>query len=115
MRVTIIKDDTAVIVDGVRFEVTSVSLLPANLHAVQWDSVAKRGELEWSFHHCETCGHGSKEPNTRIIEFKIGDTPLQPILDAWQAAKVAADAEAERIKAEQAAAVEAAKPAEPVK
>jgi hypothetical protein len=99
MRVTIVREDSAVIVDGLRLEVGAVALLPKNIHAVQWDGDAKRGEIEFSYVQCPTCHHGSKEPNERMTEFKIGDMSLQPILDGWTAAKVTWDAEQKRLAA----------------
>lgn len=113
MRVTIIRDDKAVIVDDVRLEIGAVALLPANVHAIQWDSVAVRGEIEYAYSVCAGCGMGSKKPNETITQFRVGDTPLQPILDAHAAELARVKAEQEAAKAEaEAAAAEAAKAAE---
>lgn len=96
MRVTIIKDDSTVVVDGVPY-VVDCSDLPADLHALQWDGA--RGEIEYSVMLCEHCGTRSKKNNETISDA----APYQKYLDAWYAAKVEAEAKA----AAQAAEVEA--------
>jgi hypothetical protein len=108
MKITIIRETNTVAVGGAHFEIGAVALLPKDIHAVQWDTDTKRGEIEYVFKVCDHCGAGSKKPNTAITDF----TPYQPLLDAWTAAKAAADAEAERLKAEQEARELAAKHAE---
>lgn len=99
MRVTIIKDDNAVIVDGVRFEVGAVALLAADIHAIQWDGAAVHGEIEFRFSRCVHCGGGSKKSNAEFRDF----TPYQPLVDAWMAARAAAEAEKAKREAEAAA------------
>lgn len=89
MQVTIIRDDKAVIVDGVRFEVPAVALLADEIHAVQWDG--GRGEIEYRFKVCDHCGAGSKKPNKSISDF----SDFQPLVDAHAQLKAAANAEAE--------------------
>lgn len=85
MRATIIRDDNAVTVDGVRFEVGAVALLAADIHAIQWDGV--RGEIEYAYVTCAHCGVGSKKPNEAITDF----SPYQPLLDAHAKLKAAAE------------------------
>lgn len=95
MRVTIVKDDNAVIVDGERHTV-DCSTLPADFHALQWSGFA--GEVEYSAMRCDHCGVRSKKGNAIISDL----APYQPYVDAWHVAKAAADAaqtaaEAERV------------------
>lgn len=86
MRVTIVKDDNVVTVDGEGHRV-DCSSLPASFHALRWDGAS--GELEHRMTVCEHCGTRSKKPNEHITDL----APYQHLLDAWRAAKVAADAE----------------------
>lgn len=95
MRVTIVADDSAVIVDGVRHKV-DLSGLPADFHALQWDGAI--GELEHKMLHCEHCGIRGKKPNEPVSDF----APYQKHLDAWHVADAAA-AEALKKQAEDAA------------
>lgn len=99
MRVTIIKDDHKVVVDGVPLTV-SCDDLPADFHALQWDGV--RGEVEYKSTRCEHCSARSKKGNTLISDL----SPYQPYVDAWHEAKATADAvkaaAAEKAKADAA-------------
>jgi len=94
MRVTIIKDDNRVIVDGESHAV-DCSDLPADFHALQW--VETHGEVEYGTVRCDHCGARSKKPNMPIID----STPYHKYVDAWRVAKAAA--EAEKAKAADAA------------
>lgn len=85
MRVTIIRDDSAVVVDGERHQV-DVSALPADVHAIQWDGV--NGEIEYSLAVCTHCNSRSKKPNEYIKDF----APYAAYVNAWAAAKLAAEA-----------------------
>ena len=79
MRVTIIKIDNAVYVDGVALPV-DCSGLPVGFHALQWYDTW--GDVEV----IDSAGR-------HIANEKITDlTPYQPYVDAWNAAKVAFDA-----------------------
>lgn len=89
MRVTIVKDDNTVIVDGVRHAV-DCSALPANFHALQWDGV--RGEVEFASVTCPACAQTHKAPNTAIA----GLEDYQALLNAWTVANDAAKAAAEQ-------------------
>lgn len=97
MRLTIIKDDDKVIVDGQLFTV-DCSGLPADFHALQWDG--QHGEVEYAATRCEHCGARSKKGNAILTDVSA----YQPYVDAWNAAKVKAIAEreAERAKADAA-------------
>jgi len=84
MRVTIVKDDNAVYVEGIAHHV-DCSTLPAGFHALQWDGV--RGEVEYAATRCEHCGARTKKGNEIISE--LG--PYQTYIDAWEVAKGAAE------------------------
>jgi hypothetical protein len=101
MRVTIVKDDNMVSVDGRAYAV-DCSDLPAAFHALQWDGMA--GEIEYAALRCEHCGVRSKKGNETITDL----APYQKYVDKWQtarveaeAAKVAAEMEAVRLAAEE--------------
>lgn len=104
MRVTIIRDDNTVVVQGERHTV-DCSTLPADFHALQWDGAS--GEVEYRMVKCDHCGGRNKEPNLRISDL----APYQPYIDAWGVAKVAAiaaRAAAEKALADAVAALEKA-------
>lgn len=103
MRVTIIRDNDTVNVDGVAYTV-DCSKLPADFHALQWNGTS--GEIEYRMVVCAHCNTRSKKPNLFINDM----TPYQPYVDAWGVAKAAALAAA----TEQAAALEQAKAANAV-
>lgn len=94
MRVTIIRDDNMVIVDGVARTVSCASL-QASFHALQWDGV--RGEIEYAALRCEHCGVRSKKGNETITDL----APFQPYIALWQV-------EDARVKMEEAAAAQEA-------
>jgi hypothetical protein len=79
MKITIIRGDGTVYVDGVPRTV-DCSSLPADLHAVQWDGTA--GEIEYASVRCAGCGGVSRKANQPITDM----TPYQPQVDAWHAA-----------------------------
>lgn len=89
MRVTIIKNENRVSVDG---ESHSVNLadLPATVHVVQWDGV--RGEVEHNRVFCEHCGTHGKKPNDDITSL----APYQKYVDAWRVSKAADDLAAQQ-------------------
>lgn len=75
MRLTIIRDDNVVIVDGRALSV-DLSGLPDNLHAVQWDGLA-----------------GHVEYNDGTANEKLEDiASWQSVVDAWEAARQAGEA-----------------------
>ncbi len=78
MRVTIIPVDGFVSVDGEGYSGLDLSVMDADIHALQWHET--EGEIE------------RKDNRGRIISNEsITDlTPYQPALDAWQVAKDAA-------------------------
>lgn len=86
MRVTILKDDNKVMVDGEGHTV-DCSDLPANFHALQWTD--NHGEIEYGMVRCEHCGGRSKKPNETIAGIGI----YQVYVDRWHEAKAAAEAE----------------------
>lgn len=69
MRVTIIKDDNSVIVDGVRHTVSCADL-PADFHALQWNGTS--GEVEYAL-------VGTKKKPNEIISSLA---PYQKYVDA---------------------------------
>jgi transcription elongation factor Elf1 len=84
MRVTIIKEDNTVLVDGERHTV-DCSDLPADFHALQWSGFA--GEVEYSATRCDHCGVRSKKGNVLITDV----SPYQSYVDAWHEAKTKAE------------------------
>jgi hypothetical protein len=86
MIVTIIKDDNAVIIDGVRHKVDCDDL-PADFHALQWDGTA--GEIEYCAIRCDHCGARSKKSNQMISDL----APYEKYIDVWRAAEVIAASE----------------------
>lgn len=80
MRVTIIRDDDAVNIDGER-QTVDCSSLPTDFHALQWDGFA--GEVEYGAVLCGHCGMRSKKPNMTISDL----APYQKFLDGWHAAR----------------------------
>lgn len=96
MRVTIIRPDNTVAIDGVRYRV-DCSKLAAYVHAIQWDSEHKDGHIEFV-----NDGRGDFLPNLKIVE----DTQFKFLIQAWEQAK---KEEEDKIKAEQAKAAADAK------
>lgn len=88
MKVTIIREDNTVYVDGKPHQV-DCSGLPTNFHALQWDGVA--GEVEYAAVRCSHCLAVSKKPNEVMADL----SPYQAYIDAWQVAEAAALAAAE--------------------
>lgn len=80
MRLTIIRNDNTVIVDGVGYNTIDLSALDPDIHAIQWyDS---EGEIEWK--HPNKVGAAIVE-NERITDI----TPFQWCVDLWHAADTA--------------------------
>lgn len=94
MRVTIVREDGTVIVNDRGFSGLDLSFLPSTVHAVQWYGNVGEGEVEY------VDERQRPTHNETITDL----SPYQPALDAWQAAKLAEEAEAE---AEAEAAAEA--------
>jgi hypothetical protein len=82
MRLTIIRDTNSVIVDGEGYTI-DCSMLPRDLHAVQWYGMA--GEVEYAMMRCDHCGVASKKPNEVIKDL----APYQFYVDAHASAKAA--------------------------
>ncbi len=97
MRISIVKDNNAVTVDGERHTV-DLSTLPANFHALQWDGT--EGEIEYAMVFCEHCRTRGKRPNETISDF----TPYMVHLNAWHVAKAQAALAAEAAQKEAEAA-----------
>ena len=91
MRVTIIPIDGFVSVDGEGYSGLDLSFMASDIHALQWYEAD--GELE------------VKDARGRVIENRSIDSlePYQPALDAWQAAKDAAEAQLAEPPAEEQA------------
>lgn len=70
MRVTIIADDSKVGVDG-EFRVVDLTGLDRTIHAVQWDSVLGKGDVEYR----------KPRRNKKITDF----SPYQVLVDLWNA------------------------------
>jgi hypothetical protein len=81
MRVTIIKADNTVYVDGLALKV-DCSSLPADFHALQW--YEDHGDVE----HVDD--HGRHTQNEEITDL----APFQACLDGWAKVKVQYDAAA---------------------
>jgi hypothetical protein len=79
-RYSIIRSDNAVVVDGEYYHV-NCSLLPANVHAIQWDGT--KGHVEFVD---EDQNDGKRDPNLMITDF----APYASLIEAWQEAKNAA-------------------------
>ena len=94
MRVSIIRADNIVSVDGVAFGVGCANL-PPHVHAIQWFGMA--GEIEYAEMRNDA-GAVWKLPNQAFHDF----TPYQGYVDAWTAQKAIAEAEAKRLAAEAA-------------
>lgn len=75
MRLTIIPEDSTVIINGRRFDI-DCSALDSTIHAVQWDG--ERGHIEYKY----TAG-GIKPINTSITDVEL----FAPQVAAWEAAK----------------------------
>lgn len=101
MRLTIVRDDNTVVVDGVRYTV-DCSALPADFHALQWDGVG--GEIEYSVTRCDHCGARTKKGNALITDV----SPYMSLVAAWNVAKAADDSAKARAAAEARAKEEAA-------
>ena len=80
MRVTIIRDDNIVLVDGVAHRV-DCSDLPIDVHAVQW--AGDLGEVEYALAVCAHCGGRSKKMNATFADM----TPYQRYVDRWNEVK----------------------------
>lgn len=83
MRVTIVKDDNTVIVDG-KSQTVDCTSLPVDFHALQWDGA--HGEIEYSLVVCDHCHGRNKKPNEMISDL----APYSRFVDAWKVAAVAA-------------------------
>lgn len=76
MKVSAIREDNVVIVDGVARTVDLSGLLQAGDHALQYDDVAEIARIELA----NAAGHNIGK---RVADF---DQDVQPIVDAWVAA-----------------------------
>lgn len=78
-RLTIIKDDSLVGVDGVFFKV-DCSKLPQNFHALQWNAEESLGEIEWA--------GKPRPPNSTITSI----SEYASYVNEWRKMKLAQDA-----------------------
>lgn len=76
MRLTIIKPDSAVYIDG-DARIVDLSTMAANIHAVQWSDDANKGWIEFA-----QDPFGPPVPNEDITS----RAPYQPYIDEWYAA-----------------------------
>lgn len=100
MKLTIIKSDGMVVVDGVGYSGLDLSFLSETVHAVQWDGTA--GEIE------------HKDPVTKKMtanELINSIDQFQPAIDVWTNANIAAQAAAVAQAEAEAAAQEEAQQA----
>jgi hypothetical protein len=82
MRLTIIKDDNMVSVNG-EHRTVDCSDLPADFHALQWYGELKTGEVEYRVVKCEHCGSRHKKSNLDISDV----APYQIYVDRWNVAR----------------------------
>lgn len=80
MKLTILLDDSAVYKDGVAYAGLSLSGVPDNVHAIQWDGAA--GWIEF-----KTESQFRRPPNENITELP---TWANDAIVAWEAADYAA-------------------------
>lgn len=102
MKLTIVADDQCVGIDGEFFTFLGLAQLDSTIHAVQW--YGEYGEVEYKTRFEN--GAIVKPANVLITDV----TPYQFAVDAWNATKAAAAAQAQ-VKAEAAAQVAAQTPA----
>lgn len=79
-RLTIIKDDNTVGIDGLFFEI-DCSDLPSNFHALQWYEDNNQGEVEWK---------GTPKPQNTLITDLI---EYQKYVDSWNTIKTSMESE----------------------
>lgn len=77
-RVTIIRPDNVIYVDGTAVHVDCTSIAPS-IHAIQWNAVAGRGSIEFVD---DDPSDGTKPPNQSITSV----APYQRLIDAAMAA-----------------------------
>ena len=92
MKVTIIVPDRTVYVDG-KVHKINVSGMPSRVRAVQWDSKAKQGHIEYD--NANLTAKKKRKPNVALTDF----SDFQVYLDRWQKAEDHAVAVAERFAA----------------
>jgi hypothetical protein len=81
MRVTIIRDDNMVYVDGRAISI-DCSQLPSRVRAVQWNGALNRGWIEY-----DNEGHSTILPNEPLLSLDL----FQPWVDAWESQRVLQD------------------------
>jgi hypothetical protein len=92
MRLTIIKSDGTVIVDGHAIIGMDLSFLPKNVHAVQWYDTYGEVEIKNEY--------GKVVENIAITSIE----PYQQAIDLWQITKIARELEEAKAAADRAAA-----------
>lgn len=95
MRLSIIADDKTVCIDGVCYGNIDLSLLPTNIHAVQWYETFGEVEFRAVFENNQI-SRPSNEIITDITPFMFAET-------LWTAAKEAHEEEKARLLAEEEA------------
>jgi hypothetical protein len=98
MRVSIIRRDGIVTIDGESYSGLDLSSMDPSIHAVQW--YGTEGEIEWKEAHPYKLLIVQNEPITSLDTFQFA-------LDAWattKATNIAEQAAAEQLLAEQLAA-----------
>jgi len=76
MKLSIIRSENQVYVDGMCLEIPIAALIPADIHAVQWNGT--RGHIEYA---------DPAEPNMPLDDITL----YQPIVEAWHQRKAALD------------------------
>jgi hypothetical protein len=97
MKLTVIVDDKSVYENGVSYSGLNLSLVPAGIHALQWDSDASFGCIEFS-----EIPNTPKQQNQEITELPSWAVDC---MNEW----TNADNAAKQLAVEMAAAAEAAK------
>jgi hypothetical protein len=92
MRLTIIKADNTVVVDGIAAEV-DCSEIPIFVHAIQWDGDRGRGEIEFI-----KDTDGIKHPNMPITDI----SHYGVMVDRWRIRRLEMDHEQKRVQLDEA-------------
>jgi hypothetical protein len=92
MRLTIIKADNTVVVDGIAAEI-DCSEIPIFVHAIQWDSDRGRGEIEFV-----KDADGIKHPNMLITDI----SHYEVMVDRWRIRRLEMDHEQKRVQLDEA-------------
>jgi len=100
MKITIIREDGAVYKDGTSYSDLDLTVIPSDVHAVQFNTVSNKGWIEFA-----EDDSGNKQPNEVITSLPLWASAS---LTKWDEAKAAEDLiiEQARLAAEAAAQAE---------